>query len=194
MAYITTEELRTYLKISSVSDDTLMTKLIAAAQKRIDQICHRTFETGTDDTVRYFDFYRDVRGRTVYFDTDLTSITTLEIDDETIPSTDYVLEPRNIQPAWGMTLRNYLGWSGSSNFPEYRIKINGKWGYSQTAPEPVKQACRRLAGFYYREKGAQVFETLGNDKTGPMQLPASEPGSVMKALIPYIRRYHRPRY
>ena len=194
MAYIDASDLRTYLKITSESDDTLMTTLISSAQKRINEICHRTFEA-SDDSIRYFDIYRDVKGRTVFFDTDLIAITSLEIDNETIPATEYYLEPRNIKPAWGLSLRfnsTHL-WTYTSTI-EYTIKITGKWAYSETAPADIQHACKRLAGFYYKEKGAQVFETLGNDKTGQMQLPASEPSSVRMILKPYIRSYQRARY
>ena len=195
MAYISLDELKQYLKIDATDtdNDDLLNASISSAQDRVEEICHRKFEASTD-TVRYFDFQRDVRERTVYFDTDLISITGLEIDDETIPETDYRLEPRNIQPAWGMHLKKHSGSYGSYDFPEDRIKITGKWAFSETPPESVKFATKRLAAFYFRESDSQLFQTIGPQDQGQIQLPANEPSDVRAILKPFIRRYNRARY
>lgn len=195
MPYITLAELKQYLGIDTddTGDDDKLNAMISSAQDRIEQICHRKFEHGTDDTVRYFDLRRDVRGRTVYFDADLVSITALENNGETIPATAYILEPRNIKPAYGLTLKTNSGatFTCSDDGPEDAIKITGKWAYSTSPPDIVKYVCKRLAGFYYRLSVSQQFSTIGPEDQGQLELPRTEPQDVRAALRPLIRKRAR---
>lgn len=193
MAYVTLQDLRNYLCIESSDEDAKMQDALDSAQARIDAICHRTFEA-TADTVRYFDLRRDVRGRTIFFDEDLVSITTLENDERTIASTEYVLEPRNFSPKYGLTLRFNAStlWNYGQDGPEDSIKITGRWAYSLEAPATIKQATRRLAGYYFRETDSQVFQTIHPEDKGQVKLPKTEPADVRAILKPYIRpAFHR---
>ena len=191
MAYITIPDLKRYLRIdqNDENNDQLLQDCIDAAQARVDEICHRTFEA-PDDTTRYFDLSRDVRRRTIYFDTDLCQITRVENDGREIDESQYFLEPRNDTPYYALTLRynSERIWSYSVNGPEDAIKITGRWAYSVEAPETVKQATRRLAGFYYQETSAQVFEAIGPADQGQAEIPTTEPGSFRQIL----KRYKRP--
>lgn len=188
MAYITLDELKAYMRVSSDGDDALMNASILAAQDRIDDICHRTFEAA-DDSVRYFDLVRDVRRRTIYFDTDLCQITSVENEGTTIAATQYFLEPRNVKPWYALTLRYNASkvWSYGTGGPEDAVKITGRWAYSITAPESVKYACKRLAAFYYREGDSQLFQTVGPEDQGQTQLPDREPKDVWYILKPFRR-------
>lgn len=194
MAYIDDDVLKKYLDIDAdnTDDDALMTTLISAAQRRIDTICRRTFEA-SEDTTRYFDPYRDVSFRTVYFDTDLITMTSLVIDGETIPATDYYMEPRNTKPSWGLTFR-YTAPMPFFGQDENNIEVTGKWAYSESAPDDIKHATKRLAAFYYTQSSSHVFEYIGPADQGQVKIPLAEPKDVSMILKPYIRNPKRIRY
>ncbi len=187
MAYISLNDLKTYLRIDEDDENTRLQTSIDAAQARVDAITHRTFEASTD-TSRYFDLFQDVSGRTVYFDNDLYQVTLVENQGVVIPATDYILEPRNDKPHYALTLRLSTGktWDYGTG-PEDAIKITGRWAYSITAPEPIRRATFRLAAFYFHEADSDMFETIGPEDQGEMTLPKAEPLSITAILRTFIR-------
>ena len=88
MAYTTALALRVYKDISSSADDALLTDLIAAAQRKIDMHCKRTFEASAD-TTRHFDFSTEyIEWLTLNLDKDLCSITTITNGDGVVVASD----------------------------------------------------------------------------------------------------------
>lgn len=183
--YVTKLDLKEYLRIDGEDDDGLFDTLLKAAQARVDQICQRTFEASAD-SIRFFDAYEVVAGHTLFFKEDLAAITRLENNGAVVPSTGYTLLPRNgPKPYYGLKLTKGRFEPGST--PEDAIKITGKWAYSETAPFDIVQACKRLAGFYFREKDSQVFEVIGPSDQANITLPQTEPAAVKAILRPYIK-------
>ena len=187
MAYCTASDVKTYLDITSTSDDTLLTALAARAQTMIDRYCHRTFEASTDSD-RYFDAIRDVDGAVLWLDADLCSITTVTNGDSSeIASTKYVTEPRNSGPYHAIRLLGNSGESWTySDVPQNAITITGKWAYSATAPADVVHAAILLTAHLYqlRDSTPEMTRTQVS-ADGTVLLPMSWPRLVRDLLSPY---------
>ena len=187
MAYCTLAELKLQIGITSTSDDTMLSSLIADAQALIDAQCRRTFEAASD-TARTFDAVRNVRGRLLMLDADLAQITSITNGDGTTVSTSqYTTEPRNATPWWGIRLLSSSGisWTYSTD-PEDAITITGRWAYSVTPSANVTQATIRLAAWMYRQKDTSKDS---GDKVmlgafGPVVLPSRLPSDVLDLLPP----------
>lgn len=192
MAYCTTAEVKAYLGISTADDDALIATLIAAAQQAIDTHCNRTFEA-TGDTTRSFSVDGDVDGRIVWLDEDLAAITTVTSNadassPDTLTSADYVTKPRNRTPYYALVLKTSSDFDWDYiNDPEDGIEITGKWAYSETAPDDIKQWCIRLASYYYRQKDSQVFDVTAVPDAGVITVPQGLPADVRQGLRHYRR-------
>lgn len=192
MAYCTVSQVKTYLNITGNSDDALLGDLVAAAQRAIDDYCHRTFEAAAD-TTRYIDAVGDhVRARSLFFDHigDLASITTITNGDGVeVASDEYVTMPRHETPYYGVKIKLSPGkvWTYTDDY-EDAITITGRWAYSTAAPTAIQQACIRLTSYLYRQKDAQVFETTAIPEAGVITVPTGIPVDVRQLLAPYMRR------
>jgi uncharacterized phiE125 gp8 family phage protein len=146
MAYLTRDELKTYLGINGDAENDILDALLVAAQAGIDSYCDRTFEADTD-TVRTFDAQWEVEGLLLYLDADLAQISSITNGDaaaSAISASDYTLLPKD-PPYTMVLLRDDAGvaWEGE-------ISIAGRWAYSISAPESIKQATREYAAYLYR--------------------------------------------
>lgn len=90
-------------------------------------------------------------------------------------ASEYTTEPRNDTPYHALKLLTSSGKSWTyTNDPEDAITITGKWAYSESAPEDIVYACKRLATLFYREKDVLTevgMAGLGAPLTG--QIPRS---------------------
>ena len=186
MAYATAAELKRYLNITSSTDDTLLGELIASAQRMIETATGTTFEASSD-TTRYFDAIGNVDGAFLLFDRWCASITSITNGDGVaVASTDYVTEPRNDAPYYGVKLLSSkdVTWTYGDD-EENAIAVVGKWAYSTTPPADIAQACKRLAAFLYRQRenanDVDRAVVVGNATVLPSQLPAD----VMRLIAPY---------
>lgn len=184
MAYCTAANVKTYLNITTTTDDTLIGDLILSAQQSIDDYTHRTFEASADST-RYFDD-DNVSGAVLELDDDLCAITSVTNGDSVaVSSSEYKTVPRNKTPYNEIVLRSDSGksWTDTSD-----IAIVGKWAYSTSAPDSIKQACIRLASFLYRQRdtGADVDRPIITD-SGVTILPSALPNDVTQLLMPFMR-------
>jgi len=193
-AYATSTDVRLYLGISSTSDNTLITALIARAQSAIDKHTRRTFSS-TANSTRYFTVGQDTSGRRLYLDADLADIGTVTTDADstspvTISSTEYITLPRNRAPYYALEIKSSCtkSWDYSAD-PESGVTITGKWAYSTSPPNDIKHACIRLSAFYYRQKDAQVFDTTAIPEAGVITVPVGLPSDVEKILRPYVRTH-----
>ena len=123
------------------------------------------------------------------FDEDLAHITTLENNGAVVPPSDYHTLPRNgPAPYYGLLLLTHAPpFTHTANGPQDAIAVTGKWAYSLTPPADIVHAARRLAGFYFREKDAQVFDAIGPQGQGQITLPPSEPAAIKAILSTYIK-------
>jgi len=188
MAYTTAALLKTYLDVSGSGDDTLLTALIARAQSAIDHYCGRTFEAAAD-TTRKFTVGEDTEGRMLYFDEDICSITTVKTNADdgsggtTITSTYYITHPRNRTPYYAIEIMSSADYSWEYTSDRTAgITVAGKWAYSASAPDDIVHATIRLAGYFYRQKDAGVFDTTAIPEMGIIQVPQGIPRDVRLLL------------
>lgn len=194
MAYCTSTDVKKYLGINSTNnaDDALITALIARAQARIEIFTHRTF-ISTADSTRYFDVSRDVDGQTLYLDEDLakTPTTVTSNADSTSPttitSTQYYLQPRNRSPKYAIKLKDSenVDWDYTDD-PESGISIVGRWAYSTTPPNDVKDVCIRLSALYYRIKDAP-FGNIAVDDAGGVTIGDNGINDLLSELAHYVK-------
>jgi len=190
MSYITKTEFKAYRGISGTGDDDLIDDLIAGAQKKVDNYCHRTFEASAD-TTRYFDAVDDVDGYTLFLDSDLCAITTItngDADGTEILSTQYVTEPRNDTPYYAIKLlaSSGLAWEYEDDH-ENAISIEGRWAYSTTADDLIKKVMYRLVAYYYdqRKNAADLDRPIVTGQA--TVLPSKLPSDIADDLAPYVR-------
>jgi hypothetical protein len=160
MAYTTVSDVKLYLGITEDGDDALIKLLIDAAQKAIDGYCHRTFEA-TADSTRYFDYSSEfVDGAWLILNDEICSITTVTNGDNVeVTSAQYTTWPRNTTPYTRLRILSNSGkyWTYTDEWMD-AISIAGRWAYSTAADDNIKQACTRLASFYYRQKDSPLTD------------------------------------
>lgn len=164
MPYTTAAAVKSYLGITSSSDDALLTTLISSAQAAIDTYTHRTFEAATD-TTKYFDAEDDTSESYTMLDwtpygLDLAQITSIvNGDGVTIPASAYVLEPRHYPPYYGVKLKVssglYFEYDNDSDH-ENAVAVTGRWAYSITAPADVVHACIEIASLFYKQRDSNT--------------------------------------
>jgi len=200
MAYITTAELKSFLDITSASDDTLLGIIIASAEEAIDNYTNRTFEPkgaqGGHHPHKFTALPRtrggsidDGNPRLLWVDNDLCEIQSIvNGDGVTIPSTAYVTNPINHTPWYAIELKrnvNYL-WT-YTNTPEASIVITGKWCYSLEAPDDIRMAMFKLCKAWYNGRA---------DSTGDRDILTTDGVVLVQSKIPsdvisIIHRYKR---
>lgn len=187
--YATLADLKAYIpNITGTGADALLTDCLKRAQAAIERYCERTFEASTD-TTRHFDAMRDVESVTLMVDRDLCQITSIvNGDGATLSASDYTTQPRNETPWFAIKLKLSSGrlWMFNTD-PEDAISVTGRWAYSVQAPDDIVHACIRLAGYYYKLRDSQVFDTTVMPDKGQIIIPKGLPQDVKFILEPYRR-------
>jgi len=187
--YTTLNIVKTYLRITASTDDDLLEDLIATASRMIDDYCGRRF-VAENETRSYDAVGPHIIGRLLLLDGDLLSLTTLTNGDGSeIDAEDVVLRPMNSTPYFGISLKqgSGLAWTYDDS-PEGAISVEGQWGFSASAPEPVAQAAIRLTAWLYRQRDTGAEGSAGvqvGDQGGAVP-PARLPRDVRDLLSPYI--------
>ena len=157
MAYVTAEEVRTYMGKQSDADDTLIGLLIDAAEAKLERETHKVFKVDSD-TERTFHAVKDVEGAVLFFDTWLCSITKITNGDSVeVTSAEYELLGEEGGPWFAVRLDSGSGkvWTWDSE-PEKAITVEGKWGYSATVPDDIKLWMWRYVEYLYRTRKERV--------------------------------------
>ena len=190
MTYCTAEQAKSYLGITTTTDDVLIWSLIEAAQASSDLHTHRTFEASAD-TERTFDAVADVHGAVLDLDKDLCAITSITNGDgTTVTAAQYVTEPRNGTPYNAIKIRSDadIVWT-YTDYHEDAITIDGRWAYSTTAPDDIGFICQRYVAWLYRQRENRTGD---DDRTiiagNATLLPSTIPADIQAALRPYVRR------
>ena len=187
MAYATLAQAKTELGISGSGDDTILQEKLDAATIVIERETGWVFEAATD--TRYFDS-EAVEGYVLWVGGDLVSITTLtngDDDSTVIITADYRLLPRNEGPPYygiQMLVDTTTTWEFDV---DGEVSVLGAWGYSASPPDDIVQGCVRLAGYYYRIKDAQAYETISVSDAGVITIPKGIPADVKLILDKYPR-------
>jgi hypothetical protein len=185
MTYITVADFKLYKGISESDDDALIDSLIDAAAKWLDRVAGRTLYAVSDST-RYYDAYADVWGNALALDADLAAITSITIDGEALPSTEYTTNPRNETPYYEILIKRNSGysWSDDNAAGDYdaedAIAVTGKWCYFDAIPDDLKHHMRRLVDYAYNQKDAGAFETTAIPAAGVIEVPQGFPVDVAR--------------
>lgn len=190
--YITVEQLKNYLgiAITNSDDDNLLSEIIEHSQSFVESYTGKKFKIATD-TTKYFDVECDVYKRTLYLDNEIAQITSITNGDSTVITTSsYVTEPRSDGPFFAIKLKDdaNVNWTYSTT-PENAIQIVGRWGYTVSPPNDIKQAVYRLCAYFYRQKDSGVFEVTSFVEGGAMEIPMGIPKSVLQILNHYNKDF-----
>lgn len=196
MAYTTTAALRTYLGVTTgTDDDALLAELIARAQDHIDRHCGQSFEAAAD-TTRYFAAISaeeggPIDGRDLILDAPLCAITSVTNGNGTVVSAaNYVTLPPNTTRWYAIRLKSSSGllWTYNTDVETDLIAVVGRWAFSITAPATIVQACTRLAAYLYRQRANSSdldrAVAVGNNA---MLLPSDLPRDLQLLLVNFRR-------
>lgn len=198
MAYITTSDLKNYMKISGSSDDTQLALFAARAQDVIESYTHRVFEWAGAGTVKKFtpvsyldggdlyDMYTLSLGLHEFYE--LTSIT--NGDGVAISTSDVVLLPQNITPKYAIRIKSSANvtWTYSTTIEE-SVSVTAKWAYSASASTDIVQAALRIGAYLYRQRDGTPDSDRPIVSADGVVLSAPRiPSDVLELLRPYRRR------
>lgn len=188
--YADLSDLRGYLESKGnlgTMEDGLLTDCLLAAESAIDDYTRRSF-VGTAGTVYYSRFTATVVGPALYLDRDLVHLVALENGDgQPIPLGSVWVEPRNEGPPYRV-LRLKSGVSVWTWNTDSEVVVSGTFGYSERAPEAIRQATREYAAYIYRSKDQGPGDVAGFPEGGEVQQPKGIPEHVRRKLEPYRSR------
>lgn len=202
MAYITLEELKSYLRITTDNDDVELALIPDQVTDLIDKYCNRHFEPESAhgpaaSHTHYFTPLPEREGGhlldayTLNLGHDLAQITSITNGDGVaISSADYVCLPMNSIPYQMIRLKANAGISWTyTGSPEGAIAVAGKWGYSTDIPASIKLGALRWAKHLYTLQAGVTATpadiTVSSD--GVITTSNRMPSDVAKCLDPYIR-------
>ena len=195
MAYVTAEQLRAYLRISSTSDDALLGSAAAQAQRYIEAKTNRVFESAADTTRKFTPVMSWNGGdltdlKTLSFDDDLCALTSITNGDGTaITLSDVALLPLNRRPAYAVTmLSDPIAWTYTGSSPVGKVLVTGKWAYSLTAPSDIYEATLSLGAHLYKSPDTSAYTAAVMSTDGVPLMPPGIPARVNKVIATYARR------
>ncbi len=190
MTYVNASDILEYGDFDSASV-AVINSLVPRAQDVIEQIVGSTFfSPASDVSARNFTYQDDVEGLTLFLDEPLAAVTSIAVGGTAV--TDYVTEPRNETPYWGITLKagSSVGWgdyTDTDGFYEGAIVVTGQWGLTATVPAGVEMALIRLVMHFYKSRDTDPdFDRPVRFPDGTTILPGTIPQDVMDMLKPYI--------
>lgn len=130
--YTTIATVKAFLDITSTNstDDGVINDLITQTSRYIDDKTGRRFYPSVETRS-----FNTPDGRELWLDDDLLSVTTLTNGDgDTIPSTEYILQPANYYPKYAVRLKQastYYYETDDDGNTEQVIDVLGWWGFHQ---------------------------------------------------------------
>lgn len=182
--YVTSTELKSYLRIGDTVDDTELGFAITAASRAVDRNCNRQFGlVAAPEARKYTACWDKNRCKWVVFVDDFqTNVGLVVAGDATI--TDYSLQPSNAdlngQP-W-----THLVLNSGGNGKENGVTVTAKYGWT-AVPVAVKQATLMQASRLFMRRQAP-FGVAGSPELGSeLRLLAQVDPDVKVVLGPYTR-------
>ena len=164
--------LKDRLKIADTQDDARLEDIITSVSRAIDDHCHRRFYTVVGEQR----FYTPHCADELWVD-DLLAVASLQTDEDgdrtyeiTWQPTDYDLEPANAQLESQPQPYSRIAVTplGRYRFPmgqRRSVRLVGTFGFAQTAPPVIQEACIDQCILEYRSKAAP-FGTTGSPELG----------------------------
>jgi hypothetical protein len=196
--YATLDEVKNSKRITSTNatDDAYIEDLVEAASRWIDRETGRRFWSTVSSSTDETRTYTPCNGDRVYID-DLLEITTLKTDDDsdrtyetTWASTDYDLLPENALLEGRPYTYIECAPLGDYTFPKHRkaVQVVGKFGFSDTPPDDIKQACIMIVATMYNSRyGAGTEGAATITGAGVVITPKDIPAGA-KLLVQHYRR------
>ena len=196
-SYCTLADVKLRLNISDTTDDTLLGEFITQASGWIESKTGRQFAP-EDSITRVFDGINAMEnGRILLIPRGIRAITTLQnglytgATLQTIPSTDYFLQPSPYQePGWPYTEVHMTDIPSSGNPAPYfafgysNISITGNFGWSAT-PSEINDIALSMVVSMWRARSAAGGETVTIGSTGER---------VIERALTYEQRLTLSRY
>jgi len=127
-SYITVDDVKNSLGITSSTDDTLLRKIAEAGTTLIERHIDRKFNV--EHATKYFS------GANRLWVNDLLSVSTIKLDEDanasfeaTLTTSDYVLFPFNEYPKTYLETTEYGDYGGFATGVKKGVEIVGEWGY-----------------------------------------------------------------
>lgn len=188
-ALTTLAELKTYMGITGVAEDTLLESLIDAATDLIELFCNRRFKKTT-----YTDELYDGNGKTILFMKNYPIVTVTSMYYVIVGMSDELIDPtyHKVYENEGFIYTPHYWRVGHLN-----IKVTYDAGYDFAAdgiPSELKQICNELAAYLYSARGKTGLkaERMGNYSVtygSPNQLNMQAIPAVLAARLQFWRRF-----
>lgn len=203
MAYATLQDIKEYLGITTTKDDTLLTRLLANAQRRVEQYCQKVFEVPTevvDELTVYVASTKTFNANCPYIDKnykhnfivpyDLLGISAVSVDSTDVLANcvPYYTEQDSVIYKIVLDEDSTKVWADYTTSKLNSISITGYWAYSYTAPYDIAQATIELTAYHYQVKDRQVggdAVSLPNGTT--VKIVHGMPINVLEILNRYKR-------
>lgn len=194
MAFITTAEVKAYLRITVSTDDSLLGGFVTSAQRYIEDKTRRTL-TPVTKTRYYKQADNRVQGQLLQLDEDLLSLTGLTNGNDTVIDTSTVfLQPANLGPPYTSIRLKYSGTSVWQFNLDGQIAVTGIWGYTDdpaftAGHSALKQWGIQLAAWMYRRAGSTNSDS---DRTivtgdGTTIMPSAVPKDILDGIMAHRR-------
>ena len=177
--YVSSAELKTYLRIGDTADDALVATCVTAASRAVDHACNRQFGVLTSTAVRYYTYgaeYLDGRQAVPIDDLQTTTGLAVAVDtddnatwDTTITSaTDFDLWPWNAAenglPWTHVVLRAGTALGSFPNGAARAIRVTALFGWT-AVPKLVVEATQLQAARFFSRRNA-TFGVAGSPEVG----------------------------
>lgn len=130
-SYCSLSDLKTYLNVTTNTDDTLLQLMLDAATNRIDTRCGRVFQAASDET-RYFDPSDNIQNGELWFDDDLSYLTSCVNGDAVTVTSSLYTNPRNFTPYYSVGFKQSEPYTWTyTDDPENAISVTGRWAYME---------------------------------------------------------------
>jgi hypothetical protein len=184
MSYATLADLKSYLDISSASDDALLTALLQRATALIDRRTGVTFQAATDTTRTLAPQYAHERTLWLPPRWMLAQAATTIVSPAgvTIPASAVCYHPPDAPYVAIRLIDTAYSWHDGTD----DISITGRWGWSVTPPADIVHATIRLAAWLYRQRSASSdLDRPTVADGGLVVLPLRLPRDIEQLLASY---------
>jgi len=187
--YVTSNELKAYLRITDTDDDAQIGLAIAAASRAVDTHCGRQFGSVTPIEERFYTARWDRRRRRWLAEIDdIMTTVSLTVEAGGWAITEYQLEPSNAEFK-GRPWTHLVVDPSSAVFPTGEtdaLAVTGTWGWA-AVPSTIKQATLMQGSRFFARRNSPYGVAGSPDDGSEMRLLSRVDPDVGVALSPYKR-------
>lgn len=189
--YITTGELRPYVRITDASENIYLDLAVEAASRAVDRFCNRQFGSTASVEQRTFEVmwspkYGRYRTRVDDIATDTGLVVT--VSGSTLSASDYTLLPRDADlkgRPWTQVLTSSATRPTLGTGPR-TIAVDATFGWS-AVPDTIKQATLEQAATFFTDRHSPQGIASNPEFGSEMRLSSQLHQSVRLMLLPFRR-------